>query len=171
MSQLMALLSAPVALAKRAVALVETARERESALYWNQRLRHMGERAQISRRAMIYRASRVSVGARAVLNDFVHIWGGGGVEIGADTMIAAHFTITSVTHDSNALSHGLLYRETTIEKPVKIGANVWVASNAVILPGVTIGDNAIVAAGAVVTRDIPTRPVAAGVPARVIRTM
>jgi acetyltransferase-like isoleucine patch superfamily enzyme len=55
--------------------------------------------------------------------------------------------------------------------PVVIGANVWVGAKATILPGVVIGDNAVIGANAVVTQDIPARAVAAGVPARVIRTL
>lgn len=54
--------------------------------------------------------------------------------------------------------------------PVHIGNHVWVATNAMILPGVTIGDGAIVAAGAVVTRDVPAGCLVAGIPARVIKT-
>lgn len=52
---------------------------------------------------------------------------------------------------------------------VRIGDKVWIATNAMILPGVTIGDGAIVAAGAVVTKDVPPRCMVAGVPAKVIK--
>ena len=51
----------------------------------------------------------------------------------------------------------------------KIGNKVWIASGAMILPGITIGDGAIVAAGAVVTKDVPSRCMVAGVPAKVIK--
>ena len=54
-------------------------------------------------------------------------------------------------------------------KPVHIGNNVWMGGNVTILPGVTIGNNAIIAAGAVVTRDVPDNCMAGGVPAQVIR--
>jgi acetyltransferase-like isoleucine patch superfamily enzyme len=52
---------------------------------------------------------------------------------------------------------------------VQIGSNVWIGSGCIILPGVTIGDDTVVAAGSIVTKDIPAGSVAAGVPARVIR--
>jgi acetyltransferase-like isoleucine patch superfamily enzyme len=52
-----------------------------------------------------------------------------------------------------------------------IGKNVWIGSNATILPGVTIGDGSIVAAGAVVTKDVPPNTVVGGVPARIIKTV
>ena len=56
-------------------------------------------------------------------------------------------------------------------RPVRIGDKVWVGANATILPGVTIGDGAIVAAGAVVTKDVAPRTVVGGVPAKVIKTI
>ena len=52
---------------------------------------------------------------------------------------------------------------------MKIGNKVWIATNALILPGVSIGDGAIVAAGAVVTKDVPAKCMVAGVPARVVK--
>ena len=57
----------------------------------------------------------------------------------------------------------------TIPAPIVLGRNVWVGSNSTILAGVTIGDNAVVAAGAVVTKDVPDNVIVGGVPAKVIR--
>lgn len=69
------------------------------------------------------------------------------------------------------LNHGLLPedRGTTYPAPIILGKNVWVGSNATILQGVTIGDNAVVAAGAVVTKDVPADTIVGGVPARFIK--
>ncbi|MFL2000091.1 DapH/DapD/GlmU-related protein [Microbacterium sp. A1-JK] len=58
-----------------------------------------------------------------------------------------------------------------IIKPIKVGSNVYFGYGCVVLPGVTIGDNVVVGAGAVVSRDIPSNCVAVGVPARVIRSI
>ena len=55
--------------------------------------------------------------------------------------------------------------------PVRLGANVWVGRSAIILPGVTIGDHAVIAAGSIVTGDVPARTLMAGVPARSIRAL
>lgn len=63
--------------------------------------------------------------------------------------------------------HGILY--VRLWGGVNIGNKVWIATNAIILPGVTIGDGAIIAAGAVVTKDVPSRSMVAGVPAKVIK--
>ncbi|MDD7138981.1 MAG: DapH/DapD/GlmU-related protein [Clostridium sp.] len=62
-------------------------------------------------------------------------------------------------------------RRSTISKPIVLGKNVWIGAGAIVLPGVTIGDNSVVGAGAVVTRNIPANTVAAGNPARVLRSL
>ena len=60
-------------------------------------------------------------------------------------------------------------RKTTYPAPIVLGNNVWIGSNATILQGVTIGDNAVVAAGAVVTKDVAANTVVGGVPAKIMR--
>ena len=115
--------------------------------------------------------SQLSIGARTVIGDFVHVWASGGVSVGHDTLIAAHTVISSQSHLTTALETQKLYRETRADAPVAIGHNVWVASNVTIGPGVTIGDNSVVAAGAVVLKDVPANVLVAGVPARVVRAL
>lgn len=58
-----------------------------------------------------------------------------------------------------------------IPAPVKIGNRVWVGAHATILAGVTVGDNSVIAAGAVVTKDVPANVVVAGVPAKIIKQL
>ena len=69
------------------------------------------------------------------------------------------------------LNHGLKPqdRRTMTPAPIRLGKNVWVGSNSTILQGVTVGDNAVIAAGAVVTKDVPANTVVGGVPARKLR--
>lgn len=88
------------------------------------------------------------------------------VYIGEHVMIAPNVTITPTGHpvDSDLRKPG-----TQFSIPVKIGNNVWIGSNAVILPGVTIGDNSVIGAGSVVTNDIPKNVIAVGNPCRVLR--
>ena len=88
----------------------------------------------------------------------------GGIYIG-DGALIGHNTVLAT------LNHGLLpaERHDLIPKPIHIGKNVWIGSNSTILSGVTIGDDAVVGAGSVVTKDVPARAVVVGNPARVIR--
>jgi maltose O-acetyltransferase len=116
---------------------------------------------------VIHTPERVSIGARCAIAEFVHMWGGGGITIGNDVMIASHAVITSLTHDTRAA----VYRESLIRKPVVIEDNVWIGAGAVILPGVSIGSGSVVGAGSVVTRDVPAGTVVVGVPARAIRSV
>lgn len=109
--------------------------------------------------------AKVSLGAGVSLNPFTHIWGGGGVEIGDRTMIASHVAISSLTHDPDSPEmHGSL-----VAKPVRIANDVWIGAHAVIVPGVSIGEHAVVAAGSIVLADVPPYAVVAGVPARLVR--
>lgn len=85
------------------------------------------------------------------------------ITIGENVMIAEDVMI----RDSN--NHTIVSEGYRKEAPVVIGNNVWVGARATILPGVTIGDGAIVAAGAVVTKDIPPKSLAGGVPAKVLK--
>jgi acetyltransferase-like isoleucine patch superfamily enzyme len=62
-------------------------------------------------------------------------------------------------------------RAVTIGKPIVIGRNVWIAAGAIVVGGVTIGEDSVVAAGSVVTKDVPPNVLVAGNPARVIRTI
>ncbi|MBP3250528.1 MAG: sugar O-acetyltransferase [Ruminococcus sp.] len=90
----------------------------------------------------------------------------GGIYIG-DSALIGHNTVIAT------LDHGLLpeERQDLIPKPVHIGKNVWIGSNSTIVPGVTIGDNAVIGAGSVVTKDIPENMIAVGCPAKVIRSI
>lgn len=90
----------------------------------------------------------------------------GEVFIGDKVMFAPNVTITSTGHPVHPY-----YREkyAQFSLPVHIGNRVWVGANVVIMPGVTIGENSVIGAGSVVTRDIPANVVACGVPCRVMR--
>lgn len=88
------------------------------------------------------------------------------IYIGDGTMIAPNVTIAAASHP---ISPKLRAEGYGCNKPVYIGKNVWIASNAVILPGVHIGDNSVIGAGAIVTKDVPANVFAAGNPAKIIR--
>lgn len=75
-----------------------------------------------------------------------------------------------ITHDGGTLLFRKIVPDLEITKPITIGNDVYIGNNAIILPGVNIGNKVIIGAGAVVTKDIPDNSVAAGVPAKVIKT-
>ena len=115
---------------------------------------------------MIYHPECISFGNRVDVGENVVIRGGGGISIGNDVLIAAGAALVSEGHPVNPPRWGR-----NVSKPIRIGNEVWIGANAVVLPGVTIGDGSIVAAGAVVSCDVPDNVVVAGVPARVIRAI
>ncbi len=90
------------------------------------------------------------------------------ISIGRNCLIASNVTIL----DSDG--HGVMpddrHASNPVSLPVEIGDNVWIGMNSIILKGVRIGDGAVIGAGSVVTKDVPARCVAAGNPARVIKT-
>jgi acetyltransferase-like isoleucine patch superfamily enzyme len=92
---------------------------------------------------------------------------GAEVIIGDWCQIANNTIITTTNH----LINGYYYFGNVETKKVTIGNNVWIGSNAIILPGVSIGDNSIIAAGAVVTKDVPSNKVYGGVPAKQMREL
>lgn len=90
------------------------------------------------------------------------------VTIGDNVMIGPNTLISTVNHPLDPVGRR---KHLGIAKPVTIGDDVWIGGNATILPGVTIGNNVVVGAGAVVTRDIPDNSLALGVPARVVKRL
>lgn len=88
------------------------------------------------------------------------------VRIGDHCMIGPNTLITTVNHPMSPLKRR---QHKGIASPVIIGDDVWIGGNCTILPGVTIGNNVVVAAGAVVTKDVPDNCVVGGVPAKIIK--
>lgn len=86
------------------------------------------------------------------------------IDIGNNTFIGEEVII----RDSD--EHTVIREDYTKTSPIKIGNHVWIGMRSIILKGVTIGDNSIIAAGSVVTRDVPANSLVAGVPAKVIKT-
>jgi acetyltransferase-like isoleucine patch superfamily enzyme len=106
----------------------------------------------------------IMIGKNVFINTGCSFQDRGGISIGNGSLIGMNVTIATLNHGLPLETRG-----TTTPFPVVIGENVWIGSNATILPGVTIGDNAVVAAGAVVTKNVPQNTVVAGVPAKKIK--
>ena len=88
------------------------------------------------------------------------------IYVGDHVMFAPRVTVAAGTHP---IHPGLRSKQAQYNMPVHIGTNVWIGANSVILPGVSIGDNSVIGAGSVVTKDIPANVVAVGNPCKVLR--
>lgn len=106
----------------------------------------------------------IRVGKNVFINSCCCFQDQGGISIGDGSLIGHCVVLATINHDPNPARRGDEYA-----RPITIGRNVWIGSHATVLPGVSIGDGAIVAAGAVVTKDVPAGSVAGGVPARIIK--
>lgn len=107
----------------------------------------------------------VSIGNNCSFGGKVQLQAYDKIEIGDNCMFAYGTVLATATHDLNMHPMNLSF----IKKPISIGSNVWVGTNALILPGVIVGDNAVIGAGAVVTKDVDKNSVVAGVPAKIIK--
>ncbi|WP_198410410.1 sugar O-acetyltransferase [Mycetocola zhujimingii] len=108
----------------------------------------------------------IILGKRVFINSGCKFQDQGGVTIGDDSLIGHNVVLATLNHDMSPSRRTDLH-----PAPITIGRNVWIGSNATILPGVTIGDNSVVAAASVVTKDVPVNAVVVGSPARVVRTL
>lgn len=106
----------------------------------------------------------IKMGKNVFINSGCCFQDQGGIEIGNEVLIGQQVVIATINHDFNSEERSNMSLE-----PVKIGNRVWIGAHATILPGVTIGSGAIIAAGAVVTKDVPENTVVGGVPAKIIK--
>ncbi len=106
----------------------------------------------------------INIGEGVFINACCHFQDHGGVTIGDGCQIGHNVVFATLNHELEPER-----RKTTRPAPIVLGKNVWVGSNATILQGVTIGDNAVIAAGAVVTKDVAPNTVVGGVPAKLMK--
>lgn len=109
----------------------------------------------------------ISVGDDVFINQHCHFMDMGGITIGNEVMIGPKVNLISAGHPLSPADR----RRAVTAKPIVIGNNVWIGAAATILAGVTVGSDAVVAAGAVVSRDVPPGTLVAGVPARPVRQL
>lgn len=108
----------------------------------------------------------ITVGENVFINACCHFQDHGGITIGDGCQIGHNVVFATLNHGLSPEN-----RKHTYPAPIVLGKNVWVGSNATILQGVTVGDNAVIAAGSVVTRDVPENTVVGGVPAKFMKTI
>jgi serine acetyltransferase len=112
--------------------------------------------------------SLISIGSNTIITGPVQMDVGAEVRIGDWVRLGHDVTLLTIDHDIGGY---WLRSGTTAYRPIVIGSHSWLASRVTVLPGVTIGESAVVAAGAVVTKDVPPNTMVAGVPARVVREL
>lgn len=111
--------------------------------------------------------NEIRVGRRVFVNQNCTFYDLGGLDIADDVMIGPNVSLITTGHPVEPAQR----RTAIIGKPIVIEKNVWIAAGATIIGGVTVGENSVVAAGAVVTRDVPANTLVGGNPARVIRSI
>lgn len=113
----------------------------------------------------------LSIGDRTYIGRMVHINAWQDVAIGADVLIGDRVTILDADHHFDNANIPIRLQGDSFFGAVRLRDGCWIGAGAVIMPGVTVGRNAVVAANAVVTRDVPDRTVVGGVPAKIIRKL
>ena len=119
----------------------------------------LGEGTVFYGRPIFYFPERISIGRNCTINEGAVLSGRGGLTIGDDVRISTYAMLETSRLEASGRPR------THRAEPIVVGNNVWIASNAIVCGGVTIGEDSIIAAGAVVTRDVPARAIARGVPA------
>jgi acetyltransferase-like isoleucine patch superfamily enzyme len=106
----------------------------------------------------------ISIGKNVFINHACSFLDMGGITLEDDVLVGPKVNLITENHPMNPAD-----RRAMVAKPILIKRKAWIGAGATILPGVTVGENAIVAAGAVVSRDVPDNAVVGGVPAKIIK--
>lgn len=122
--------------------------------------------AMIGNNVYIGRGSKITIGSGARINENVYLEK---VTLGNDVLIAPNVAILSRMHEFSSLEVPISQQGYRTEKEVVVGNDVWIGRNVVVMPGVSIGEGAIVGAGSVVTKDVEPFTIVGGVPAKLIR--
>ena len=124
----------------------------------------VGEGSRVMNPTTVVRGGNVKIGRNVVVMNNSLFMAAGGITIEDDVLVAANSQLISNNHDPE--EHAILTC-----KPVVLKRNCWIGAGATILPGVTVGENAIVAAGAVVSKDVEPNTVVGGIPAKLIKRL
>lgn len=111
----------------------------------------------------------IQIGNNVGIGEFAYLGGAGGLEIGDDCIIGQYLSCHPENHNF-ADNNELIRLQGVSQKGIKIGTNCWIGSKVTILDGVEIGENSVIAAGAVITKSMPANSIIGGVPARMIKS-
>jgi acetyltransferase-like isoleucine patch superfamily enzyme len=131
------------------------------------RLRRLGSGCTIEKTVSFRSAEQIEIGNRVVIGPFSVIWASANARliIEDEVLLGPHVTLLTANHGIRALDRPIR-EQPQVEREIRIGRGAWLGAQAVVLPGVTIGEGAVVAAGAVVNRDVRPFAIVGGVPAR-----
>lgn len=122
----------------------------------------LGEGSRVMPGLTVVRSQNVTIGKNVVIMNNCLMMSAGGITIDDNALVAANAQLISNNHDLQ--EHMIITCS-----PVHLKRNCWIGAGATILPGVTVGENSVVGAGSVVTKDVPDNCIAVGSPARVIK--
>lgn len=134
-------------------------------IYYRLRLKKCGKKVDFSTTMIIRNPRNIEIGDFCSFSNFVILDGHDRITIGSNCMFANNSVIATATHDDRMDP----MNSVMLKRPVVIGNNVWFGIGATVLPGLIIGDGAIIGARALVTRNVPPRAVILGVPGRITR--
>jgi acetyltransferase-like isoleucine patch superfamily enzyme len=149
-----------------AIAILNLLKKDHSALLRVCGARRVGSRVFVTARAQLKYLDQMSIGDNVKLVD-LFCDARGGITIGNNVFFGHQVMLLTPHH--NIAVKGEARQEQILHRPITIGDDVWIASRAIVTGGVTIGNGSVIAAGAVVTKDVPDNVVVGGNPARVIR--
>lgn len=135
----------------------EALRQRRFQLQWH------GQRVMLSAGVKVICPERITMGNDVLIANRCWIQAAGGLTVGSRVMLGPNVQILTSNHDIETLL--------TVNAPIVLEDEVWIGAGATVLPGVRVGRGAVVAAGAVVNRDVPEFSVVGGIPARVLKTI
>ena len=131
------------------------------------KLKYCGEGVHFNGLVKIVAPEKIAIADNVHIGSNAYIDGRGGIKIGANTHISRNFVVHSSSH--NYRGTRIPYDETYDLKPVVVERNVWIGTNVIVIPGINIGEGAIVGAGTVVTKDIPPKAIVGSQHHRIIK--
>lgn len=139
----------------------------ENHLWLKNQLKHCGKKVHFQGSIKIICPEKVVLDDNVIIGNNSYLDGRGGITIGQNTHISRNFVVHSSSHDYH--SSRLPYDDTYVLKPVAIGCNVWIGTNVVLIPGITIENGAIIGAGTTVTKSIPELAIVGNQATRIIK--
>lgn len=151
-------------LIKQIIQLIRLLREH----YWRSRFKQCGKNFVCCSGTIIHGAKSITIGNDVRIGEKNYINGRGGLTIGNNVKIGPEVFIWTRTHNYYA-PKWLPFDDISFNRPIRINDNVWIGAKACIIPGITIGEGAVIAMGANITKDVPPCAVVGGNPAKIIK--